>query len=74
MYISPDDPNQHAFITQFNSKVRSNQSDRSPGQTWNPLYYMWSSGNSVITVEYHTPEENPEIVRAYLEKYPSSIR
>lgn len=74
MYISPDDPKQHAFITEFNNKVRSNQPDRSPGQTWNPLYYMWPSGNSVITVEYHTPEENPEIVRAYLEKYPSSIR
>ena len=27
----------------------------------------------VTTVEYYTPEENLEIVRAYLEKYPSSI-
>jgi len=73
-YISPDDPKKHAVITQFDNEVRSNQIDRSPGQTWNPLYYTWPSGDSVITVEYKTSDENLEIVRAYLEKYPSSIR
>jgi len=73
MYISPDDPKLHALVTQFNNKARSSQLERFPGQTWNPLYYMWPSGNCVVTVEYHTPDENLEIVRAYLEKYPSSI-
>ena len=73
MYISPDHPKQHALVTQWNNKVRTNQLSRSPGQTWDPLYYMWDSGNCVIKVEYHTPDEYLEIVRAYLEKYPSSI-
>jgi hypothetical protein len=68
-----DNPKQHAIVAQFNNRVRSNQLERSPGQTWYPLYYMWHSGNCVITVEYDTPDENLEIVRAYLEKYPSSI-
>jgi len=74
MYISPDNSKQHALVTQFNNKVRSDQLDRSRGQTWYPLYYMWQSGDCVITVEYHTSDENLELVRAYLEKYPSSIR
>jgi len=72
-YNSFDNPKQHAIVGQFNNRVRSNQLERSPGQTWYPLYYMWPSGNCVITVEYGTPDENLEIVRAYLEKYPSSI-
>jgi hypothetical protein len=72
-YNSFDNPKQHAIVAQFNNRVRSNQLERSPGQTWYPLYYMWLSGSCVITVEYYTQEENLEIVRAYLEKYPSSI-
>lgn len=74
MYISPDDPKQHAVVTQFNNKVRSSQLTRAPGQTAIPLYYMWSSGDVVITIDYYTRDENLEIVRAYLERYPSSIR
>jgi len=72
-YNSFDNPKQHAIVVQFNNRVRSNQLERSPGQTWYPLYYIWPSSNCVITVEYHTPDQNFEIVRAYLEKYPSSI-
>jgi hypothetical protein len=72
-YNSFDNPKQHAIVVQFNNRVRSNQLERSPGQTWYRLYYMWPSGNCVITVEYGTLDENLEIVRAYLEKYPSSI-
>jgi hypothetical protein len=72
-YNSFDNPKQHAIVVQFNNRVRSNQLERSPGQTWYPLYYMWPSGNCVITVEHHTLDENLEVVRAYLEKYPSSI-
>jgi len=72
-YNSFDNPKQHAIVAQFNNRVRSNQLERSPGQTWYPLYYMWPNGDCVTTVEYYTPEENLEIVRAYLEKYPSSI-
>jgi hypothetical protein len=72
-YNSFDNPKQHATVAQFNNRVRSNQLERSPGQTWYPLYYMWPSGSRVITVEYYTQEENLEIVRAYLEKYPSLI-
>ena len=72
-YNSFDNPKQHAIVVQFNSRVRSNQLERSPGQTWYPLYYIWPCGNYVITVEYHTSDENLVIVRAYLEKYPSSI-
>lgn len=74
MYIPPDDPKQHAVVTQFNSKVRSSQLTRSPGQTWIPLYYMWPSSDCLITIDYRTSDENLEIVRAYLEKYPSMIR
>ena len=72
-YNSSDNPKQHAIVAQFNNRVRSNQLDRSPGQTWYPLYYMWPSGNCVVTVDYRTSDENLDIVRAYLEKYPSSI-
>lgn len=72
-YNSFDNPKQHAIVVQFNNRVRSNQLERSPGQTWYRLYYIWPRDNCVITVEYHTPDENLEIVRAYLEKYPSSI-
>jgi hypothetical protein len=74
MYISPDDPKQHAVVTQFNNKVRSSQLKRLPGQTAIPLYYMWPSGSCVITIDYRTADENLDIVRAYLEKYPSSIQ
>jgi len=73
MYLSFDDPKQHALVTEFNNKVRSSQLARAPGQTAIPLYYKWPSGNCVITIDYSTPDENLEIVRAYLEKYPSSI-
>jgi hypothetical protein len=73
IYVSPDDPKVHALVTQFNNKVRSSQVERPPGQTSIPLYYMWPSGNCVVTVDYRTSDENLEIVRAYLEKYPSSI-
>lgn len=73
IYISSDDPKLHALVIQFDNKVRSSQLERSPGQTWIPLYYMWPSGNCVVTVEYHTPDENLAIVQAYLQKYPSSI-
>ena len=73
-YNSFDNPKQHAIVVQFNTRVRSNQQERSPGQTWYALYYMWPNGTCVITVEYNTPDENLEIVRVYLEKYPSSIR
>jgi hypothetical protein len=72
-YNSFDNPKQHAIVAQFNNRVRSNQLERSPGQTWYPLYYMWPSGNCVVTVDYRTSDENLDIVRAYLEKYPSSI-
>ena len=72
-YVSPDDPKVHALVTQFNNKVRSSQVERPPGQTSIPLYYMWPSGNCVVTVDYRTSDENLEILRAYLEKYPSSI-
>ena len=73
-YNSFDNPKQHAIVVQFNNRVRSNQLERSPGETWVALYYIWPSGNCVITVEYHTSDESLDIVRAYLEKYPSSIR
>ena len=72
-YNSFDNPKQHAIVAQFHNRVRSNQLERSPGQTWYPLYYIWPSRNCVITVEYDTPDEDLEIVQAYLEKYPSSI-
>lgn len=72
MYISPDVPNEHALIIQFGNKIRSSQLVR-VGQTGVPLYYMWPSGNCVVTVDYYTPDENLELVRAYLKKYPSSI-
>jgi hypothetical protein len=72
-YNSFNNPKQHAIVAQFNNRVRSNQLERSPGQTWYPLYYMWPSGSCVITVEYYTLDENLEVVRAYLEKYRSSI-
>lgn len=74
MYISPDDPKQHAVVTQFNNKVRSSQLTRAPGQTAIPLYYMWPSRDCVITIDYYTRDENLEMVRIYLKKYPSSIR
>lgn len=73
MYISPDDPKQHAVVTQFSNKVRSSQLTRAPGQTAIPLYYMWPSCDCLITIDYHTSDENLEVVQAYLEKYPSSI-
>jgi len=72
MYISPDDPKEHALVIQFSQKVRSSQSKR-VGQTGIPLYYMWPSGNCIVTIDYYTPDENLQLVRAYLEKYPSSI-
>ena len=72
MYISPDNPKEHALVIQFSHKVRSSQLTR-VGQTGILLYYMWPSGNCVVTIDYYTPDENLELVRAYLEKYPSSI-
>lgn len=74
MYNSFDDPKQHAIVTLFNNKVRTSQLTRAPGQTWIPLYYMWPSGTYVITLDYRTSDENLDILQAYLEKYPSSIR
>jgi hypothetical protein len=73
MYLSFDDTKEHALVSEFNNKIRSSQLTRAPGQTAIPLYYKWPSSNCVITIDYRTPDENLEIVRAYLEKYPSSI-
>jgi hypothetical protein len=73
IYNSLDNPKHHAIVIQFNNRVRSDQLERSPGQTWIPLYYIWPSGDCVITVMHFTPDENLEIERAYLEKFPSSI-
>jgi hypothetical protein len=71
MYISPDDPKENALVIQFGQRVRSNRL-KPVGQT-GPLYYAWPSGNCIVTIDYYTPDENLELVRAYLEKYPSSI-
>jgi hypothetical protein len=71
MYISPDDPKENALVIQFGQRVRSNQL-KPVGQT-GPLYYVWPSGNCIVTIDYYTPDKNLELVRAYLEKYPSSI-
>lgn len=73
MYLSFNDPKQHALVTEFNNKVRSSQLTRAPGQTAIPLYYKWPSGDFIITIDYRTSDESLEIVRAYLKKYPSSI-
>jgi hypothetical protein len=73
IYNSFDNPKHHAIVIQFNNRVRSDELERSPGQTWIPLYYIWPSGNSVISIWHDTPDEHLEIERAYLEKYPSSI-
>ena len=34
---------------------------------------MWSSGNRVVSVTFHTGLEHDEFLRRYLEKYPSSV-
>src|SRR5262249_21822310 len=47
MAISPDDPKQHALVTQFNNKVRSSQLTRPPDQTPIPLSYMSPTGTFV---------------------------
>ena len=71
--ISPDRPKQHVIVTQFDSKVWSDQLDRTPEQTWYPLYYIWPSGSNLIRIDYAGLDPNLDILRAYLQKYPSSI-
>jgi hypothetical protein len=71
IYNSFDDPKHHAVVTKFQSRVRSNLLE-DPGVAV-PLYYMWPSGDFLVTVTYNGSHENEEILRMYLEKYPSSI-
>ncbi len=72
IYNSFDNPKHHAIATRFQNNVRTNLFERSPVGV--PLYYMWPSGNNVVTVTYNTQAEVAEILRVYLEKYPSSIK
>lgn len=71
-YNSYDNPKHHAIATRFQNKVRTNFFERIPNAV--SLYYMWPSGNNVVTLTYNTRSEVPEFLRAYLEKYPSSIK
>lgn len=72
IYNPFDDPKVHAIVTRFGNKVRTDFYNRLPGIASG--YYMWPSGNNVVTLHYYTHEEDQEFLRAYLEKYPSSIR
>jgi hypothetical protein len=74
-------PRHHAVVTKFQSKVRTNLLERSPlpgsgnrlGEGAWPPYFMWSSGNCVVSVTFHTGLEHDQFLRRYLEKYPSSV-
>jgi hypothetical protein len=37
------------------------------------LHLVWSSGTFVVTMQYESPEREGELLRRYLEKYPSSL-
>jgi hypothetical protein len=69
-----DDPKHHAVVTKFENKVRTDLLERGPIPSAVPLYYIWPSGNDLITITYNTATENEEFLHEYLEKYPSSIR
>jgi hypothetical protein len=71
IYNSFDDPKHHAIVSKFQNNVRADLLEN-PGPSV-PVYYMWPSGNNVVTVRYEGPHDDEDILRAYLEKYPSSI-
>jgi hypothetical protein len=70
-YYSSDNPKQHAVVTKFQNKVRSNVLEDSSirGQ----VYYMWPSGDNVVKVLYNRHPEIEAVLQAYLDKYPSSL-
>jgi hypothetical protein len=37
------------------------------------LFFVWPSGNVVVTIRYETKDIKEEFLRRYLEKYPSSL-
>jgi hypothetical protein len=71
MYNSFDDPNRHAIVTKFGNRVRTNALVISPAGEH--LYYMWASGNDVVTLEFGASTGDEQFLQRYLEKYPSSL-
>jgi hypothetical protein len=72
MYNPYDNPKVHAIVTQFQNKVRTNSLDLPAGTVG--LYYMWPSGNNVVTLTYYTLDQKEDFLRLYLQKYPSSVQ
>lgn len=64
-----NDPKNPALITKFQNKIWSNVFRIGPAV---PLYYIWASGNDVVTITYNSPNENnDEFLKVYLQRYPS---
>src|SRR6185437_12041530 len=59
-------------VTTLGSPILVNTAWRSKTGTGD-LYYYWSSGNNLVVIVFHYAE-NDEFIRAYLEKYPSSLK
>lgn len=71
IYNPHDDPKVHTTVTRFQNKVRTDFFNRAGTAS---VYYMWPSGNNLVTLTYYMFDEKEEFLRVYLEKYPSSIR
>lgn len=72
MLALPEGSKLHMRITKFQNTVWSDVYETVvPAQ----LYYQWPSGNDVVTITYIWPYNNSdEFLRAYLQKYPSSLK
>jgi len=64
------DPKYLVTVTKFQSRIVMDTSMR---DSIGHLFFVWPSGNVVVTIRYETKDIKEEFLRRYLEKYPSSL-
>jgi len=60
-----------ATVTKLGNRIVMSISD--PDIPFAPLWFVWPSGNFVVTVKYETDGVNEKYLERYLLKYPSSL-
>jgi hypothetical protein len=61
-----------SLVKKYGNRVVIDRQFRDPDES-GKLLYFWPSGKNFITIVYYSPVLNEELLRRYLEKYPSSL-
>ncbi len=64
------DPKYLVTVTKFQNRIVMDTSMR---DSIGHLFFVWPSGNVMVTIRYETKDINEQVLKRYLEKYPSSL-